>query len=97
MTIRGKRTIATARLRRKKALTLAAVQVVSADFKISAQHLEAVQAMLGIFSSRFSVEHLEEVEEEVEEEEEEEVRIPSLKVEADSGPCAVTISRQRLH
>ncbi len=92
MTIRGKRTIATARLRRKKALTLAAVQVVSADFKISAQHLEAVQAMLGIFSSRFSVEHLEEVEEE-----EEEVRIPSLKVEADSGPCAVTISRQRLH
>lgn len=95
MTIRGKRTIATARLRRKKALTLAAVQVVSADFKISAQHLEAVQAMLGIFSSRFSVEHLEEVEEEVEEEEE--VRIPSLKVEADSGPCAVTISRQRLH
>ncbi len=96
MTIRGKRTIATARLRRKKALTLAAVQVVSADFKISAQHLEAVQAMLGIFSSRFSVEHLEEVEEEVEEEEEE-VRIPSLKVEADSGPCAVTISRQRLH
>jgi len=42
------------------------------------------------------VEHLEEVEEEVEEEEEE-VRIPSLKVEADSGPCAVTISRQRLH
>jgi len=94
MTIRGKRTIATARLRRKKALTLAAVQVVSADFKISAQHLEAVQAMLGIFSSRFSVEHLEEVEEEVEEEE---VRIPSLKVEADSGPCAVTISRQRLH
>lgn len=95
MTIRGKRTIATARLRRKKALTLAAVQVVSADFKISAQHLEAVQAMLGIFSSRFSVEHLEEVEEVVEEEEE--VRIPSLKVEADSGPCAVTISRQRLH
>lgn len=95
MTIRGKRTIATARLRRKKALTLAAVQVVSADFKISAQHLEAVQAMLGIFSSRFSVEHLVEVEEEVEEEEE--VRIPSLKVEADSGPCAVTISRQRLH